>query len=140
MKTFTEVVELSREDSGPSNCIVRVHNLHIAHFKRRQLVVIKHPATGRRTLRYVMGGGGKVKGLTKTTLAIDYDALVDLGVTRTKSGLTLEMRKANWLDAFGWYWNSPDVLVMLNWRFLLVAMALTLISFVDLVVGKFIPQ
>ncbi|MGR5296943.1 hypothetical protein ACPV5U_19220 [Vibrio mediterranei] len=137
MKKFTKAIELPAHDSGPSNCIVRVHNLHVTHFKRRQLVVISQTETGRRTLRYVMGGGSKIIGLTKTTLAIDYDAFVDLGVSRKDSGLSLEMRKANWFDAFRWFWNCPDVLVRLNWRFLLVAMAFTLISFADLVIDKF---
>jgi hypothetical protein len=70
-----------------------------------------------------MGNGGSVVGLTKNSVALDYDAICELGV-QYKQPVQLVVRKATLLESLRWLMYSPDLNVRLNTRFAVLGAAL----------------
>ena len=128
---FSLVIPLPVEDSGLTNSIVRLNNIHIgkskSHIARRTPLLIMNQDTRQWTVRYAMGNGGTVKGLNKNVLALDYDAICDLGV-RFGQPSNISIHKASLMESMRWLMSSPDLNVRLNTRFALLGVALGLVS------------
>ena len=127
--TFTNVIKLPSEDSGMSHLIVRFANNHIGKKKipRRSAVVIKNTANRKWTIRYAMGNGGTIKGLDKSSIAFDYDAIHDLGV-KYEQTVEISVKKATLLQCMMWLVNSSDLNVRLSFRFALLGAVLGIVS------------
>jgi hypothetical protein len=124
---FDSVVRLPAEDSGLQHSIVRLNNSHIRTVGRRTPLIILN---GKRwVIRYSMGNGGTVKNLTKNAIALDYDAICDLGV-RFGQPVNLKVRKASVFESMSWLLNSPDLNIRLNTRFALLGVVLGLVSLI----------
>ncbi len=132
-RQFSSVIPLPDEDAGLTNSIVRLNNIHIGNpdgrITRRTPLVIINSESKQWTLRYAMGNGGTVKGLNKDVLALDYDAICDLGI-RYKRDANLIVRKASLIESTRWLICSPDLNVRLNTRFALLGVVLGLVSLV----------
>lgn len=128
---FSTVVRLPAEDAGLQNSIVRIANCNVGskptQFARRTPVVITNTANKKWILRYVMGNGGTVRGLTKTAVALDYDGVCDLGVQYEQSG-SLTISNATLHHSMLWLMNSPDLNVKLSMRFAVLGALLGLVS------------
>lgn len=133
---FERIVQLTPEDSGLSNNIVRLNNIWIDSKKmnrsvyfRRDPVVIKNTENGQTIVRYVMGspGGFSVK---KSELAIDYDGMDTLGVQRGQE-CHLLVKRANIVERLVWLLKHPDLNVNLSIRLALLSVVLGLLSFVQ---------
>lgn len=131
MMKINKVIELPLSDSAYSNPVVRLNNIHIGKGKivRRTPLHIVNPANGQSTIRYAMGNGGTVKGLTKDAIAVDYDATVELGISFKDESVELEVKPASIVQSFVWLMNSPDVNVRLNTRLALIGFVLGVIGF-----------
>lgn len=128
------VVQIPSGDSGLQNSIVRIHNMHIdskkrnkSRFYRRDAVVIENNVTGEKILRYVMGNPGGIS-ISKTAVALDYDAVDTLGI-RFREPVTLVVRRANAIEVYQWFWSHPDLNVQLSMRLGLVGTVLGIIGF-----------
>ncbi len=131
---FLKVIRLPDEDSGIERSIVRVSNNLIGQglMSRRSPVLIKNQETKRWIVRYVMGNNGKVKGLNNTTLALDYDAVHDLGVRYGET--KLEVKKASLVQSIVWLCRSPDLNVRLSMCLSLIGFFLGVIGFIQAIV------
>ncbi|GMQ49628.1 hypothetical protein VB10N_46270 [Vibrio sp. 10N] len=126
-KIFTNVVRLPQQDSGNALSIVRLNNKHIGEFKRRTAVFIQNTHNRKWTIRYIMGNGGTVKGLTKSSLAIDYDGICDLAVQYEQPARII-IRKATFNESLMWLLKSPDLNIRLNTRIALLSAVLAIYS------------
>lgn len=137
--TALRVLKLPDEDVGLSNSIVRLENHHIGKgkIKRRTALHIKNDENDQWIIRYAMGNGGKVKGLKKEFIALDYDGVNELGVY-FKQDVTLSVREAGWWDITKWFWTFPDLNVKFSFRLGVIGFLLGVISFADLLF-KLIP-
>lgn len=129
-----QVVQIPSGDSGLQNSIVRIHNMHIdskkrnkSRFYRRDAVVIENNVTGEKILRYVMGNPGGIS-ISKTAVALDYDAVDALGIS-FREPVTLVVRRANAIEVYQWFWSHPDLNVQLSMRLGLVGTVLGIIGF-----------
>ncbi|WP_428774896.1 hypothetical protein [Vibrio sp.] len=124
---FDQAIALPDRDCGTSLLIVRLNNRMIGKtgtkYRRRTPVIISNQDNNHWVLRYCMGGSS-LKGLTKSSLAIDYDGVDELGI-RFKQPASLIMRRANVFDMAKWYWAHPDRAVRAEWRFVLIGFALS---------------
>lgn len=126
---FTNVIRLPKEDSGASLSIVRLANCYIkpTKFTRRTAVLIRNASDHKKwTIRYVMGGG-TVAGLNKTSIAIDYDGICELGV-QYKHPAKLIVRKATFSESMLWLMNSPDLNIRLSLRLAVLGASLGVLS------------
>lgn len=103
----TNVIRLNQSDSEKSLSIVRVHNKHMKHFRRWMPVCIKNSDNGKWIIRHVIGSSA-TKGLTMKTLALDYDAVTDLGIKNNNSP-SLSIKKANFWQMQIWMSITPDI-------------------------------
>ncbi|NAX34108.1 hypothetical protein CAG54_00440 [Vibrio sp. V27_P1S3P104] len=128
---FENVVPLPHADSGLQHSIIRFNNSHIGKDKipRRSAMLIRNTESGQWTIRYAMGNSGTLKGLTKTSVALDYDAICELGVQYGKP-VSLEVKRASLIKSMHWLMTSPDLNVRLNTRFAVLGAVLGLISLV----------
>lgn len=126
-KRFTNVVRLPQQDSGNALSIVRLNNKHIVEFKRRTAVFIQNTHNRKWTIRYTMGNGGTVKGLTKSSFAIDYDGICELDV-QYEQPVQIVIRKATLSEALKWLLKSPDLNIRLNTRIALLSAILAIYS------------
>lgn len=108
---------LPKEDSGIHNLLVRVHGCHIkSSFQRREPVVIVNPSNKQKCIRYVMGGGS-LSGLTKSSAALDYDAMDHLGFKmKGTQSCELIIRKTRPFERIAFFVNHPDLSVQLSIR------------------------
>ncbi len=115
MLKISQLMLLPKEDSGIHNLLIRVHGCHIkSTFQRRQPVVIVNPENGAKCIRYVMGGGS-LAGLTKTSAALDYDAMDSLGFKMNKvQPCDLIIRKAKPFETYRFFTRHPDLSVQLS--------------------------
>lgn len=129
LKIFTNVIDLPTEDCGIAHSIARFANVHIGNDKiqRRTPILITNTRNNRTTVRYAMGNGGTVKGLNKNTIAIDYDAIIDLGV-QFKQPVIISVKKATIIQCLRWLANSPDLNIKLNTRLALLGAGLGLLG------------
>jgi hypothetical protein len=141
--TATSVVELPIEDRGLERSIVRMNTSRIDQarqdkdaFFRRQPVKLTNPLTGQFIVRMPMGGGG-VKGLTKDSIALDYDAIDTLGIRSKfidgKLEATVLVSKASTLSVYRYYWGHPDVGYRLAMRLSMVGLVLGILGFLPLI-------
>lgn len=100
-------VRLPDVDSGPNNNLVRVHNLHMKHFKRWMAVCITNTENGKWTIRYIVGAN-HLKGLTLTSLGVDYDARVELAI-KDNHDAKLTLKKATFWQVQIWLWKTPNL-------------------------------
>jgi hypothetical protein len=124
------VLSLSSEDSGIQHSIVRFENSNVKHFGRRTPVVI-YPNGNRKRwiLRYCFGNNGSVKGLTKESIAIDYDGAFDLGIQFGQQ-VNLVVKPATYYQCIKWLMISPDLNIRLNTRLALLGAVLGLLGLV----------
>lgn len=117
---FDTVVSLPPEMSGLSHNAAKIYGSHIYGknktnvFKRRDVVVITNLNTGQSCIRYVFGAG-RLPGVTHSAIAIDYDAVSDLGLGNEKN-VKIEMRRATTLMLVKYYWAYPDVGIRFSFR------------------------
>ncbi|ELA9367545.1 hypothetical protein QUN99_003435 [Vibrio parahaemolyticus] len=127
---FNQVIDLPSEDCGLSLAIIRLANVHIGQGKiprRTPLRVINMDNRKKWTIRYAMGNGGSVKGLTKSTIAVDYDAIQELGVS-FKQPVRIRVQKATLIECLTWLATSPDLNVRLNTRLGILGATLGVVS------------
>lgn len=117
MEHFKQVALLPKEDSGLHNLLVRVHGSHInSTFQRREAVVLVNRDNKQKCIRYIVGAGS-MAGITKQTLAIDYDALETLNFKMKKEqGCNIAIRKPRPFEVYLFYMNHPDLSVKLSIR------------------------
>lgn len=115
------VVPLPAEDCGLQHSIVRFHNCNIdskrkdrSRFFRREALIIRNPQTRARVLRYAMGNPGTVS-IVKKGISVDYDAVDALGV-RFNREVNLQVKRANLLEVYAWFWQHPDMALRLSIR------------------------
>ncbi|MDF9399056.1 hypothetical protein [Vibrio sp. 1180_3] len=130
-KEFSKVVSLPERDSGITHSIIRLNNMHIGKgkgkYKRRTALVIRNVESGKWILRYVMGAGGLVKGLTLDAISIDYDGIDALNL-KTKQDVKLVVKKASVLQRQIWLCTHPDLIVSTSFKLCWIGMLLTLDS------------
>ncbi|BEI26567.1 hypothetical protein ACPFUC_001890 [Vibrio cholerae] len=126
---FTNVIDLPERDCGLSQSIIRLANVHIGHskIKRRTPLRIINTDNQQWTIRYAMGNNGSVKGLNKSTIAVDYDATQELGVS-FKQPVRIIVKKASLFECLTWLATSPDLNVRLNTRLGLLGASLGLVG------------
>lgn len=130
----TKKILLLRDgDSGLHNLIVRVHGTHInSSFKRRDPVVICNTQNKKKIIRYVLGGGS-LPGLTKDSLAIDYDGLETLGFKMKKQQVAnLIVRKPKVFEKYLFFIQHPDLSTSLSIRLGLLG---AFLGFLGLILG-----
>ena len=101
--------------------IVRLHNSHIDGSRsdkqrlfRRDPVVITNRTNGAKIIRYAMGNA-RCAGITKQTVALDYDGRDQLGL-KHDDGIDLEVRRARAFEVTQWFWGHDDLNVRLSTR------------------------
>ncbi|NOI32253.1 hypothetical protein [Vibrio coralliilyticus] len=126
---FNYVLPLPYSDSGSQHSIVRFNNSVIGKDKvtRKTPMFISNPKNGSWTIRYAMGNSGNIKGLTRTVIALDYDAASELGIS-FKHPVELDVTKATLVQSMTWLMTSPDLNVRLNTRFAVLGAVLGLVS------------
>lgn len=139
------VVELAKEDRGLGHSIVRLNTARIDQsrknkscFYRREAVRIYNPVTRQFIIRMPMGGGG-LKGLSRDCVALDYEAIVALGIKGTlKDGpLSAELiiSRAGFYSIYRYYWNFPDIGYQVALRLGIVSFFIGLLGAIFGVVG-----
>lgn len=134
------VIELPEQDRGIEKGIVRMNPSRLDHkridkkaFYRRQAVRILNPENGQFIIRMPMGGGG-LPGLTKDTIALDYDAVDALGLSgkfRHKPlEVELEVSKADIISIYRYFWNHPDIAYRAALRLGLLGLALGIMGLI----------
>ena len=113
---FNNVIALPTEDSGLQNNIVRFENSNVKFFGRRTPVIITNSDNNQSVIRYVMGNNGSIKGLTRKSLAVDYDALVDLQIQQYGQPVLLAVRQASLIQCMTMLNNSPDLNIKISFR------------------------
>jgi hypothetical protein len=131
---ISNAILLPSIDSGLQHSIVRLHNRHIdgkqnnrSLFKRREAVVIINHDNDSQIVRYVMGAN-HLTGLTLNSCAIDYDAMVNLGI-RGDQPVDLQIKRASTLDIWRWFWNYQDLGIQLSFKLGMLGAVLGIFSF-----------
>jgi len=143
----THVVELDKDDRGLERSIVRMNTSRMdqsrqnkAAFFRRQPVKIYNPLTGLSIIRMPMGGGG-LKGLSRDSIALDYDAIDALGIKGNfKNGpldVELVVSRAKAFSIYRYYWNYPEVGYKLAMRISMLGFILGFAGFLPMLLGGF---
>ncbi|MDA0152405.1 hypothetical protein OH460_08830 [Vibrio sp. Makdt] len=108
---FTNTIE--KKEGDYSHPRVRVHNTLIdaskrdkSLFFRRKPLKITNPINKQWAVADCLGSGG-MKGLNKSTLAIEYDTADLLGI-RIGKPCELYVKNATYLDMLVWSWKHPD--------------------------------
>lgn len=116
-KIFSNIVRLPHSDSGMAHSIIRLNNCHIgkSRIPRRTALFIKNSHNNQWIIRYAMGNSGSVSKLTKNTIALDYDAICDMGVQYEQS-VSIIVRKATVFQSMVWLSQSTDLNVRLSFR------------------------
>ena len=136
---INSVVQLPPEDSGLQHCIARFHNHNMdakkqdqSRFFRREPLIFRNPETGAKVLRYAMGNPGGIS-ITKSSVALDYDAVDALGVA-FKGEVDLEVRRAKRWEVWQWFWFHSDLNVQIAIRVGTVGAVLGILGFLAAVV------
>ncbi|WP_029913693.1 hypothetical protein [Hydrogenovibrio marinus] len=132
----SQIILLPEKDSGIQNLIARISGHHINdHFKRREPVVIVNQDNGEKIIRYVLGHGS-VPGITKESIAVDYDGLASLGFRMKKEGVpqpcNLVVRKLKPFESYMFFTRHPDLGIQMSIKLGLVGVFL---GFVGLALG-----
>lgn len=137
MMKISSTTPLPRDDFAIAYSIVRLNNSHIGKQKilRRTPLIITNLDTQSWILRYAMGNNGSIKGLTKKVIALDYDAISELGIQYNQRS-NLEIRKASLFESLFWLMWSPDLNIRLNTRFALLG---TILGIVSLIITFIVP-
>lgn len=123
-----QLLVLPEKDSGIDNLICRIHSKNLGQFGRRTPVIIENSENNAQCIRYVMGGGG-FKGLTKDSVAIDYDGLLTLGYKlKDEQSCSLNIRKAKWYEHYLFFAKHPDLAVRLSMQLGLTGVFLGMIG------------
>ena len=129
------VINLPPGDSGLHNSIVRLHNSHIdakkldkLRFFRRDAVVIINTKNREKIMRYVMGNPGGMS-ISKTSAAIDYDAIDVLGIKYRKA-VKLKIRRARLYEVYIWFLTHPDLSVRISIRLGVIGALLGVMGFI----------
>jgi hypothetical protein len=122
------VISLAKDEIRDSKEHVRLNNHLLKSFKRNQAIVIKNLDTNAYVLRYVRGSNG-LRGLTKSTLACDYDTIIELGITDV-SAVRLSVEKASLWHIVHSQWNHQNAAIRFNFRIAIIAFVLGLLAFI----------
>ncbi|BBM67885.1 hypothetical protein VA249_45310 (plasmid) [Vibrio alfacsensis] len=135
---INNVVPLPHSDSGMQHSIVRLNNSAIGKTKisRRTAMFILNKQNGLSTIRYAMGNSGNIKGLTKNSIALDYDAINELGIAFNRPE-ELTVTPATLCQSMRWLMTSSDLNVRLNTRFALLGAILGLVSLIITLITLF---
>lgn len=118
--------ELGTDAQDHGNGIVRLHHAlpgcyaPACAIRRNTLVRIETPIHDRvyAIARFVQADDIHLVGL-------EYDARARLGIKKGQSA-TLSIRKARWIEYFGFLWTHPNILVRIEFR---LTIALTVAAF-----------
>lgn len=131
------IIKLPAADLSYQTDIVRFHNSMIdshkkdkSMFFRRDAVLVMNPVTGGKVVRYAMGNSG-IKGLTKDSVAIDYDAAVELNV-KFGDPCSVLVRRAKTHEVISWFLHHKDLNVRISMRLSILSV---LLGFAGLVAG-----
>lgn len=123
--SFT-VKQLPSADSGPSHCMARFYNRHIdsgrkdySRLFRGDAIVIEHPVTGRKIVRYAAGVNPSEFSLKKSEMAIDYDGYDALGI-KLREEHDLNVRRAYLYELLKFHFNHPDKIHKSSVRFFVI--------------------
>ncbi|MCQ1060285.1 hypothetical protein LRP52_29275 [Photobacterium sp. ZSDE20] len=135
MITFNRVIALPDQDSGLSKGYVRLANCHIgtcvddkSKFIRRIPVKIANQDNQSWIVAYPLGSNG-LKGLNKTSLALDYDFRLLLGVNKSKT-TNLLATKATYFEQLAWYCSHPDNATKTSMRLGVIGCLLGMVSLI----------
>ncbi|CAH1598707.1 hypothetical protein THF1C08_50211 [Vibrio jasicida] len=136
MKVFTSTME--KKEGDYSRPRVRVHNMHIdskkrdkSLFFRRKPLKITNATTKEWAIADCLGSGG-VKGLNKSTLAIEYDTADLLGI-RIGKPCELQVQHATYLDMLRWFWKHPDYTNRMANQHMILGTFLALVGMISLI-------
>ncbi|TJY57284.1 hypothetical protein E4T66_17925 [Sinimarinibacterium sp. CAU 1509] len=138
--TATAVVRSGELDAGKG--IIRVHNSRIDRkgagkdgFRRREpVILINSHDPSCWVVGVVMGAGRSIEGLSRDSVALDYDQRDALGLHRSESE-AIEVRPATHTEVFRYYWNHPDPGMSLATRLGALGVALGVVGAVLGLVG-----
>lgn len=125
---FNKVVSLPYEMAGLQQNAVKLFGTHIYGkntvnvFRRREAVVIKNLSNGQTCIRYAFGAG-RLPGVTKSSIALDYDGISELGISGDED-VSLEMRSATTYDLCKWFWSYPEVGIRFSFKLATIGAAL----------------
>lgn len=116
MRAF-KLMMLPEKDSGLDKLFVRVHSSNLVKYGRRTPVIIyRNDDKKKRIIRYAVGAGS-LKGVTKDTVAVDYDAIQTLGFKKHfNQECDLKVRKARAYEQVLFFARHPDISVRLSVR------------------------
>ncbi|AZL83447.1 hypothetical protein EIJ81_00845 (plasmid) [Aliivibrio salmonicida] len=122
---FTSITEI---DGNLSRSIVRFNNYLIdkkkrnkQKFFRREPIKIINVDTKEWVIAYAAGSSG-IKGLTLSTIAIDYDTADQLGLN-FKEEVNIQVNRASYFDCLKWFTFHPDKNQQIATHFGLVGVA-----------------
>lgn len=124
-----KVFQLNAEDSGVVKGLCRVPNLWIDRKRertdrlhRRQPVVIENRDTGHRIIRFALGSGRlyQGQGFDKQSIALDYDAVSDLGIEDSRETQELLVRPASSWELVWEFWDHPDPAYRISMRLAII--------------------
>lgn len=128
---FTNTIE--KKDGDYSRPRIRVHNAHIdaskrdkSLFFRRKPVKIINTNTKQWAVADCLGSGG-IKGLTQSTLAIEYDTADLLGI-RVGQQCELQVRNATYIDMLKWSWKHPDYMSRMSYQHMFLGTFLAIVG------------
>lgn len=141
----TCIVELPKEDRGLDRSIVRINTSRMDQsrqdknaFFRRQPLKLHNSLTGQFIIRMPMGGGG-LKGLSKDSIALDYDAVDALGIRGNFINGQIEaelvVSRANAVSLIQYYWDHPETGYRVSMRLSMIGLVLGLIAFIPMLFG-----
>lgn len=111
----TRIVELPRSDQGYQHSIARVYPRRIdrlkkdkSRFRRREAIFIQNRNNGNWTIRFIMGT--PEGGIKRDEIALDYDAVDELGV-RFNCDVDVKVRRARGHEVFWHYYNHPEMVI-----------------------------
>jgi hypothetical protein len=128
---FTNTIE--KKEGDYSHPRVRVNNSLIdaskrdkSLFFRRKPVKIQNIASKQWAVADCLGSGG-IKGLTKSTIAIEYDTADLLGI-RIGEQCDLKVTNATYMDMLIWSWKHPDYMSRMSYQHMILGTFLALVG------------
>jgi hypothetical protein len=98
-------------------------------FFRRKPLKITNTANKQWAIADCLGSGG-VKGLTKSTLGLEYDTADLLGV-RIGKQCELQVKHATYVDMLVWSWKHPDFMTRMANQHMILGTTLAIIGMVS---------
>ncbi|MUJ20325.1 hypothetical protein [Aliivibrio fischeri] len=122
---FSSITEIegnvSRSIVRFNNCLIDKKKIDKHKFFRREPIKIINVVTKEWVIAYAAGSSG-IKGLTKSTIAIDYDTADLLGIN-FKEEVNIQVKRASYYDCLKWFTFHPDKNQQIATHFGLVGVA-----------------